>query len=69
MKLFSWIALGLMATTEASKYQSKNFENREKLPKKRSFSRDSNIKLVFLYVYFFENHSEGPLVQIYQPVS
>ena len=48
MKLFSWIALGLMATTEASKYQSKIFENREKLPKNRSFLRDFYIKLGIL---------------------
>lgn len=52
MKLFSWIALGLMATTEASKYQSKIFENREKLPKNRSFLRDFNIKLGFCMFIF-----------------
>ena len=30
MKLFSWIALGLMATTEASKYSNQNCQKPRK---------------------------------------
>ena len=66
MKLFSWIALGLMATTEASKYKSKIFENREKLPKNRSFSRDSKIESGFLYVHLAGKRSKRPLLHINQ---
>ena len=66
MKLFSWIALGLMATTEASKYSNENCQKPRKNNLKNSFfSCHFNIKTCFLYVVLAKIILNGHLYQNY----